>query len=130
MGNSNQLDVSEAIMSELKRYSNKVVSKVNVSAKKCANKLKRKLEANSPEKTGDYKKGWRVKQVYKSHTLSQFVVHNATDYQITHLLEYGHAINGGTQRVAPREHIAPAEEETVNEFLQELEKAVEEAGNG
>lgn len=122
------IDIGAAIMKELQNYSNDVVEKVNTSSKEYANKLKKELQENSPKKTGDYKKGWRVKQVYKSHTLSQFVVHNATDYQLTHLLEFGHAVKGGTQRVKPIPHIAPAEEKVVDEFMTEVEKAVKEAG--
>lgn len=122
------IDIGAAIMKELETYSNDLVERINVSSKECANKLKREIQENSPKKTGSYKKGWRVKQVYKSHTLSQYVVHNATDYQLTHLLEFGHAIKGGTQRVKPIPHIAPAEEKVVDEFMNEVEKAVKEAG--
>lgn len=118
------IDIGAAIMKELQNYSNDVVEKVNTSSKEYANKLKKELQENSPKKTGDYKKGWKVKQVYNSHTLSQYVVHNATDYQLTHLLEFGHAIKGGTRRVKPIPHIAPAEEKIVNEFLAEVEKAI------
>lgn len=122
------IDIGAAIMKELETYSNDLVERINVSSKECANKLKREIQQSSPKKTGSYKKGWRVKQVYKSHTLSQYVVHNATDYQLTHLLEFGHAIKGGTQRVKPIPHIAPAEEKVVDEFMNEVEKAVKEAG--
>lgn len=122
------IDIGAAIMKELETYSNDLVERINVSSKKCANELKKEIQENSPEKTGDYKKGWRVRQVYKSHTLSQFVVHNATDYQLTHLLEFGHAVKGGTQRVKPIPHIAPAEEKIVDEFMNEVENAVKEAG--
>lgn len=122
------IDIGAAIMKELGTYSNELAERVNKTSKKYANKLRRELEETSPEKTGDYKKGWKVKQVYKSHTLSQYVVHNATDYQLTHLLEFGHAIKGGTQRVKPIPHIAPAEEKIVSEFLTEIDKAVQEAG--
>ena len=121
-------DIGTAIMKELGTYSNELAESVNKTSRKYANKLRRELEETSPEKTGDYKKGWKVKQVYKSHTLSQYVVHNATDYQLTHLLEFGHAIKGGTQRVKPIPHIAPAEEKIVSEFLTEIDKAVQEAG--
>lgn len=122
------IDIGAAIMKELEAYSNDLVEKINASSKECANKLKREIQQSSPEKTGSYKKGWRVKQVYKSHTLSQYVVHNATDYQLTHLLEFGHAIKGGTRRVKPIPHIAPAEEKVVDEFMNEVEKAVRGAG--
>lgn len=122
------IDIGTAIMKELGTYSNDLVERINVSSKECANKLKREIQENSPEKTGDYKKGWRVRQVYKSHTLSQYVVHNATDYQLTHLLEFGHAVKGGTERVKPIPHIAPAEKKVVGEFMNEVEKAVKEAG--
>lgn len=122
------IDIGAAIMKELETYSNDLVERINVSSKEYANKLKREIQENSPKKTGSYKKGWRVKQVYKSHTLSQYVVHNATDYQLTHLLEFGHAINGGTRRVKPIPHIAPAEEKIIGDFLNEVEKAVKEAG--
>ena len=128
MGNS--LDIAEQIMSELKKYSNEVTSQVNVSSEKCAKKLRTTLKRTSPKKTGDYGKGWRVKQTHKGRTLSVFVVHNATDYQLTHLLEYGHAVKGGTKRVKAIEHIKPAEEQVINEFLSEVEKAIQEAGNG
>ena len=120
----NDIDIGAAIMKELQNYSNDVVEKVNTSSKEYANKLKKELQENSPKKTGDYKKGWKVKQVYNSHTLSRYVVHNATDYQLTHLLEFGHAIKGGTRRVKPIPHIGPAEEKIVNEFLAEVEKAI------
>ena len=119
-------DIGTAIMKELGTYSNELAESVNKTSRKYANKLRRELEETSPEKTGDYKKGWKVKQVYNSHTLSQYVVHNATDYQLTHLLEFGHAIKGGTRRAKPIPHIAPAEEKIVNEFLAEVEKAIRE----
>ena len=121
------IDIGAAIMKELETYSNDLVERINVSSKKCASKLKREIQENSPEKAGYYKKGWRVKQVYKSHTLSQYVVHNATDYQLTHLLEFGHAINGGTQRLKPIQHIAPAAENIVEEIQNAVEKAGREA---
>lgn len=127
---SNSLNIADQIMSELTKYSNEVASRINVSSESCAKKLRTTLKRTSPKKTGDYGKGWRVKQTHKGRTLSVFVVHNATDYQLTHLLEYGHAVKGGTKRVRAIEHIKPAEEQTINEFLNEVEKAIQEAGNG
>jgi Bacteriophage HK97-gp10, putative tail-component len=76
------------------------------------------LKQNSPEDTGDYRKGWARKKVGQD-----YVIHNKTDYQLTHLLEYGHAkADGG--RVSPRVHIRPVEERLVDAFVNRVEKAI------
>ena len=68
------------------------------------------LRANSPKRTGDYAKGWSYKvdeDVPGSYTGH---VYNKTHYQLSHLLEKGHAKrNGG--RVAGIPHIEPAFEQ-------------------
>ena len=64
-----------------------------------AKNLKNTLKANSPEKLGDYKKGWRIKKVKKA-----LIVHNATSYQLTHLLEHGHVKRDG-QKEHKKNHI-------------------------
>lgn len=126
---ANDIDISQAILSELQAYTNDLAERVNKSARSCANSLRRTLEETSPEKTGDYKKGWKVRQVYKNQAVSQFVVYNATDYQLTHLLEYGHAVKGGTQRVKAIPHIAPAEQAVIKEFTARIEKDIQKAGH-
>lgn len=126
---ANSTDISQAIMSELQVYTNELAERVNKSAEECAKELCSTLKKTSPKKTGDYKKGWKVRQVYKNQAVSQFVVYNATDYQLTHLLEYGHAIKGGTKRIKAIPHIAPAEEAVVKEFTARIEKDIQEAGH-
>lgn len=123
------IDISREILDALSKYSNDVVNRVNVTAEKCANELRKELKNTSPKKTGDYAKGWRVKKAdYSKYDLGRYVIHNATDYQLTHLLEYGHAINGGTQRVKAYPHIEKAKEKAAQNFVREVEKAIEEAG--
>ena len=51
------------------------------------------------------------------------IVHNATHHQLTHLLEYGHAKAGGTERVDAQPHIQQNEEWA----KKELEKRITEA---
>lgn len=68
------------------------------------------LRANSPRKTGDYAKGWAYKIKDTAEGSYHGTVYNKTDYQLTHLLEKGHAKrNGG--RVAAIPHIEPAFED-------------------
>ncbi len=68
-----------------------------------------KLRNTSPGKTGSYSKGWSVKRMGDMDA----VVHNRTDYQLTHLLENGHVIKnkkGTYGRTHGIKHIKPVEE--------------------
>ena len=103
-------------MAELMNEINKDVqisTKRNVEsvAKECVQKLRN----TSPRKTGSYAKGWGTKKQGDMDV----VVHNRTDYQLTHLLENGHVIRnkkGTYGRTHGIKHIAPAEEWAADEL--------------
>ena len=50
-------------------------------------------------------------------------VWNATDYQLTHLLEFGHADRSGGH-VNAQPHIRPTEKKYRNKFIQILERDI------
>jgi hypothetical protein len=54
---------------------------------------------------------------------SAWVVHNATHYQLTHLLEHGHAKRGGG-RVPGIPHIRLVEEEAIKEYTEAVERVI------
>ncbi|MBT2728395.1 HK97 gp10 family phage protein [Bacillus sp. ISL-75] len=113
--------LQQAILQQLQQYSSELEEEIDKSAKKTAQDLNadlKKGEKPYKNRTGDYSKGWRLKKVGKS-----YVNYNKTDYQLTHLLEKGHAKRGGG-RVQPKIHIAPAEERAVTEFLHKIERAI------
>ena len=110
-------DLSAQITRELQRYSNLVAEELETAKSEVSDDLVQELKETSPKKTGSYRKGWRVKKVGK-----KFVVHNKTHYQLTHLLEKGHAKPGG--RVDARVHIAPAEQKAVEQFVEKVERAI------
>lgn len=58
---------------------------------------------------GRYRSGWKV-SVKREVGGVAATVHNATDYQLAHLLESGHMIyaGSGVKRTAPQPHIKPA----------------------
>lgn len=109
-------DISGAISRELQLYLQDVSGGLEVAKKKTAKKLVQDLKLTSPENTGKYKQGWRIKSTGK-----KYIVHNATDYQLTHLLEHGHAKRGGG-RVQAQIHIAPAEDRAIANFVEEVER--------
>ncbi|PFY54892.1 hypothetical protein COL52_26650 [Bacillus toyonensis] len=118
MGSINSL--SGDITRELQRYANVVEEKIEVAKEEVADNLVQELKQKSPKLTGNYRKGWRKKKVG-----NKIIVHNATNHHIAHLLEFGHVkANGG--RVPPKVHIAPAEEHAINDFVERVERAVQQ----
>lgn len=98
---------------QMKEVLNEVNKEVEQSAKRniqsVAKEAVQKLKNTSPRKTGSYSKGWAVKK----NSDMDAVVHNKTDYQLTHLLENGHIIRnkkGTYGRTSGIKHIKPVEE--------------------
>lgn len=85
-----------------------------------ANDAANLLHSNSPVgKSGNYAAGWAVKPV--PGKLKGYIVYNATDYMLTHLLEKGHAkVNGGRVRAIP--HIRPVETATAAKVMERIEQ--------
>ena len=81
----------------------------------------KKVRSLSPEKSGKYRRGWKVsKEKYRgSFTVT---VHNK-QYSLVHLLENGHLNRDGTSRARAVPHVAPAQQDAerqVDELLQNL----------
>lgn len=92
--------------------------------KKYAEKCKELVEQKSPVRTGKYKKGWRAVEDKDYLGNVSVVVWNETDWQLTHLLENGHAIvnkKGGVGRASPHKHIAPSYRAVRNGFIKDIE---------
>lgn len=114
-------DLGKVIAAELQAYANKVSDEVKESAKAAAefaeSELKR--EGVSPKLTGDYKKGWRSQVTFENSQEIRMTVFNKTNYQLTHLLEHGHAKRGGG-RVEAKPHISPTEGKVETMFEREI----------
>lgn len=72
----------------------------------------------------EYNRGWKVMQTKTDKRYHRkATIHNATDYQLTHLLEKGHALaNGGRARAFP--HIAPVAKQCKTDLLQNIKKHI------
>lgn len=69
-----------------------------------------------------YNKSWKVMQTKTDKRYhKKATIHNETDYQLTHLLEKGHALrNGGRSTAFP--HIRPVAEKYEDELVKNIKK--------
>lgn len=113
------LQLNSAITKALRDYSSDVEKGLEKVGKEVAEEAIQKLKATSPRKKGDYSKGWRLKRI-----ATGFVIHNATNYQLTHLLEKGHARRGGGAPVRAYKHIEPVEKAAIQDFIHRAEQVI------
>lgn len=107
------------INSVLAQYTNNVNEDLDQVMKAEANECKDKLRQTSPTDSGSYAKGWSVKKKNGC-----YIVHNKTDYQLTHLLEKGHDVVAYGKKVGhvnPKVHIKPVEEWVQDDIIKKLE---------
>lgn len=94
------------------------------AARVCASQSTAALRAVSPRKTGEYARGWTMERIRGGLAGSEgWRVKNEDHYELTHLLEKGHAkVNGG--RVRARVHISPVEQKGIATFLQLIKSRI------
>lgn len=120
-----QIDsLSAEIRKELEHYKNVTTEGIKKAVREASKIAKTEIEQTAPSNTGKYNKSWAIKATRETANSLRVVVHSKDRYQLTHLLEFGHAKrNGG--RVSARPHIANAE----NKAIQSFEKAIKETIN-
>ena len=109
-------------------YTKEIKKATNTAADNIARQSVQRLRDNSPRKTGSYARGWAVKREQSPGGINTVIVHNKTDYQLTHLLENGHLIvnkKGTYGRVPGIKHIKPVEEWANDELPREIERILE-----
>lgn len=130
--------VSEQMQRLLDEYTEEAIEASDKAIKGVADEAADKLRDTSPRRTkgktaGDYAKGWAVTVLKKGKfkgifaRTGQYVVHNKTNYHLTHLLEYGHLIvnaKGTYGRTRPIEHIAPVEDWAADEVVSAIKKEI------
>ena len=123
-------DFSGAVTNILKDWSADVLEQTNEAVKDVATEARDelKVEGNFQNRSGKYRKGWRVTFTELRYGL-QATVHNKV-YQLTHLLESGHAKwlwgrdTGGTVQAFP--HIENVNKEAQRKLEEEIVRRLSE----
>ena len=110
--------LEDAVRAELEQYASEVQEEVDSAVVRVARRCLAQIRRNSPKKTGDYRKGWRLRTDKTRLSISE-IIHNATDWQFIHLLEFGHQKASGG-RVEGEPHVEPAEQQAERELLTEI----------
>ena len=114
-------EMDSAIMEELEKYAELASDDLKAAVKETAASVRKDIQAGAPVDTGKYKKSWSVKNVHEDSESIDLVVHTRNRYQISHLLEHGHAKRGGG-RVAAKPHIAAAEQRGNEKLVTTIEQ--------
>lgn len=116
-------DLAKVIAQTMSEYRDAVEDAVEDAVVDTAKETRTLLAATSPERTGRYAKSWKYKTERRG--FMRAYIYN-TRYQLTHLLEKGHAKRGGG-RVAARPHIEFAEEFASQQLVNRIDDAVRKA---
>lgn len=114
IGNPDKL--AKTIQSYMEDFGRDVTEAIGEAMDEVGKEAVKRLKSTSPKKKrngGRYAKGWKYQRDKKSRLLIEARVYNATDGQLTHLLEKGHPIvrNGVVVgRVKPQKHIEPVDQ--------------------
>lgn len=109
--------LANEIANSLREYTSEVEKNLDELKSEVSKEAAEELKSSSPVgATGKYAKGWTVSKIG-----TNLVIHNKTDYQLTHLLENTHALrNGGRSKPLP--HIGPVHDKAIEKFEREVEK--------
>lgn len=124
-------ELEKAISNYLNTYAEDIEDDVVECTDQITKQAKQELVNRSPRGKGKretpYYKGWTIKLQKKGKGKYTKVIWNKTNYQLTHLLEFGHAKRDGTGWVDPSPaggHIQPVEEEYKVKFVDLLSNKI------
>lgn len=120
-------ELQKVVMDYLENYKEDidedVIEAVDEITKKARDELKQTSPRGKGPRSNQYYKGWAIKLSKRRSGVYHKVIWNKTNYQLTHLLEFGHVTrNGGRTKAIP--HIRPIEQKYNVEFVDKLEKKI------
>ncbi|WP_271814496.1 HK97 gp10 family phage protein [Clostridium beijerinckii] len=115
-------DLSNEIAKALTEYTEDVTKGIEkekrINAKKAVEMLKAASPKSESATSGEYANSWTTSKIDGKQ-----VIYNKEHYQLTHLLEYGHANRDGG-RTPGKPHIRPVEEFISDRFIEGVKKVI------
>ena len=108
-------------------YGEEAQDEIAEAMKKTAKELVKQVKAKSPTRSGKYKKGW-TSETKEGRLGTSTTIYNKNAYQLTHLLEFGHALYLGGRHVGevgPIPHMAPVQDQAPDIFERKLREAMQ-----
>ena len=120
-------ELEKVVMDYLQNYKEDIDEEVEETVDSTTKQARDELKQTSPRGKGSrknpYYRGWTIKLSKKRTGVYHKVIWNKTNYQLTHLLEWGHTTrNGGRTKAIP--HIRPVEEKYNVEFVDKLKQKI------
>lgn len=118
------INLAQEMKAILTDYTDEVMHAVVDALEEVAEDSASKLHSagDFKNRTGKYRKGWKA-ETEKKRTYASASVYNKTRYQLTHLLEYGHANRDGG-RSKSFEHIATINEQAQEQAVKKIMEAI------
>lgn len=97
-------EFADAFKKALKVYGDTVFEISEKAAKTTARQAVSELKSTSAVATGRYARGWSHKALRAQIMGYSEIIYNRTDYQLTHLLEKPHPVNGPGKYPTRKDH--------------------------
>lgn len=119
--------LADTVMKGLQEYKDLATEDLKKDVQKAAKTVQDQIKNTAPKKTGRYARSWTSKKTKETSDSIEYTVHSKNRYQLTHLLENGHAKRGGG-RVRAIPHIAPAETAGAEQLVSDIERDLRKGG--
>lgn len=119
--------LSSQIAGELAKYNKRVRDRVKDIVDDVSTELAESVKRDSPvgsRTKKKYRNGWTATTAFENANTKRVVVHNKTNYQLTHLLEHGHDMGNKRGRARAFVHVQPNNAKAQKKLVKEIEQAV------
>ena len=113
-------DFAPSLSAALQYYDTSMQEQIQKAVDKEAKPLKEDIIATSPDKTGKYKRGWKLVKKYEGAFKYTVIVHNKPRYNVVHLVEHGR----GEKSIGARPHVLAAQEKHADALIKRIDDVI------